>query len=147
MKSIHTTIDIDAPAARVWDVLTDLDDYPAWNPFMPVAEGVVQEGARLKVYIKPPGGTAMTFKPTVQRAETNRAFSWLGRLFISGLFDGEHIFELEALDANRTRLVHRERFKGLLVPLLWNSLEGPTRAGFEAMNTALKARAEGLVHS
>jgi hypothetical protein len=28
------------------------------------------------------------------------------------------------------------------VPLLWGSMEAPTRRGFEAMNEALKARAE-----
>ena len=34
MLAISTAIDIDAPAARVWDVLTDFAAYPRWNPFI-----------------------------------------------------------------------------------------------------------------
>jgi hypothetical protein len=40
------------------------------------------------------------------------------------------------------RFVHGESFRGLLVPLLRKNLDGPTRAGFTAMNEALKQRAE-----
>jgi hypothetical protein len=39
-------------------------------------------------------------------------------------------------------LRHSESFQGYLVPLLWRSVEPASRAGFEAMNRALKARAE-----
>lgn len=37
---------------------------------------------------------------------------------------------------------HGEYFSGLLVPLAWGGMEAGTRAGFVAMNEALKARAE-----
>ena len=147
MREIRTSIDIEAPAAQVWQHLTDLEAYPEWNPFMPVAEGTVAKGERLKVFIRPPGGRAMTFTPTVKEVVPEQTFRWLGRLGIPGLFDGEHIFELEALSEGRTRLVHREEFRGLLVPLFWSSLEGPTQQGFTDMNAALKARAEAVPHT
>ena len=38
--------------------------------------------------------------------------------------------------------VQREEFRGLLVPLFSRSLDTDTRRGFEAMNQALKERAE-----
>lgn len=85
----------------------------------------------------------MTFRPKVLVAEPNTELRWLGRLLIPGLFDGEHYFRLSSLGSNRTRLVHGERFSGVLVPFAKSSLESATRAGFEAMNKALKARAEG----
>ncbi len=44
--------------------------------------------------------------------------------------------------AGGTRLVHSERLTGILVPFLRKSLDTQTFAGFEAMNAALKARAE-----
>jgi hypothetical protein len=40
------------------------------------------------------------------------------------------------------RFVQRERFSGLLVPLLAKSLDKGTRAAFEAMNRAIKQQAE-----
>ncbi len=33
MKEIHTEIEINAPAGKVWRVLTDFPSYPEWNPF------------------------------------------------------------------------------------------------------------------
>ena len=84
----------------------------------------------------------MTFKPTVTRVDSGRELRWLGRLLLPGIFDGEHIFEVSFLGEKRTQLTQRETFRGLLVPLLWSSLNTNTRKGFEAMNVALKARAE-----
>jgi len=141
MKSLHTTIHIDAPPETVWQILTDFSAYPDWNPFIPAVEGTVREGETITVRIEPPGGQGMTFTPTLQRVEPNRTLRWLGRLFLPKIFDGEHIFELHPENGG-TRFVQRENFGGLLVPLVWGSMEESTRRGFEAMNEALKARAE-----
>jgi hypothetical protein len=74
-------------------------------------------------------------------AEPRRELRWLGRLFVPGIFDGEHIFRIEPLEHGRSRFVQAERFSGVLVPLLRKTLE-QTRHGFEAMNEALRQRAE-----
>ena len=139
---IQTSVDIDAPAERVWAVLADFERYPAWNPFVREARGEVREGARLVVRLGPPGGSVRTFKPVVTRAEPGRALSWRGTLGAGWVFRGEHTFRLEPLGAGRTRFHHGETFGGLLVPLLRKSLDTDTRRGFEAMNRALKAEAE-----
>jgi hypothetical protein len=67
----------------------------------------------------------------------------LGHLFVPGLFDGEHVFQIEPLGPERVRFVQAERFTGLLAPLMMRFIEPGTSQGFEAMNRALKARAEG----
>jgi hypothetical protein len=142
--TLRTEIDIAARAERVWDVLTDFAAYPRWNPFIRQVEGVLAPGARLRVRIRPPGGRAMTFRPTVLRLEDGRHLSWRGRTFLPGLFDGEHTFDLEPAAGDHVRLVHGETFRGLLVPLLARTLRTTTRQGFEAMNAALKKRVEAL---
>lgn len=139
---LHTEITIDAPPADVWKTLTNLNDYQEWNPFITSAEGDVAVGARLVNHMAPPGGKAMTFKPTVTVVEPEQTFEWLGRLGLPGLFDGRHRFELRATDDGGTHLIHGERFQGLLVRPLKRSLETKTLAGFEAMNLALKDRVE-----
>ena len=61
-----------------------------------------------------------------------------------GLFDGEHGFRVVPEDVGRCRFEQFETFRGLLVaPILWK-VEATTRAGFEAMNRALKAKAEAV---
>lgn len=144
MKSLRTGTHIAAPPETVWRILTDFARYPEWNSFIPHAEGAIREGERLEVRIEPPGGRGMTFRPTLTRVTPNRELRWLGRLWVPKLFDGEHIFELHPDGEGGTRFVQRENFGGLLVPLVWRSLEASTRRGFEAMNAVLKERAEDL---
>jgi hypothetical protein len=142
VKTLRSEIEIAAPAERVWAVLADGAAYAAWNPFIPRLAGRLEPGARLEVRIAPPGGTAVTFRPTVLAAEPGRELRWLGHLVVPGLFDGEHRFAIEPLGQDRVRFVQEERFGGLLVGLFAGSLDRHTRPGFEAMNRALKARAE-----
>lgn len=139
---LHTEIDIDAAPGTVWAILTDLPAYRDWNPFITSSEGDVAVGERLTHRLEPPGGKAMSIRPTVTDVDQGRAFEWLGRLVMPFLFDGRHRFELVPT-GDGTRLVHTEHFTGLLVPFLKKTLDTTTVAGFEAMNSALKARAEG----
>ena len=143
MKELHTEIEIDAPPERVWRLLTDFAAYPQWNPFILYVQGEAKQGARLAVAIRLPAGKTMQFRPTVRMAQQNCELRWLGHFLIPGLFDGEHIFTIEPLGAKGVRFIQREMLTGLLVPLFARWLEASTRRGFEEMNRALKARAEG----
>ena len=138
---IETDIEIEAPPARVWAVLTDFPAMADWNPFIRSISGDLTPGGRLSIQVVPPGKSGMRFKPTVLSVEPERELRWLGRLVVPGLFDGEHYFLLSPLDGTRTRLIHGENFSGLLVGLFRANLAA-TEAGFEAMNTDLKRRAE-----
>lgn len=139
---IKTQIDINAPAELVWDVLTDFERHPDWNPLIREIRGEVHEGARLYVRLGPPDGKPMTFKPVVIRAEPKRTFVWRGKLLASWLFQGEHRFRLEPLGEGRTRFHHGEAFGGMLVPLLKKTLDTDMRSGFEQMNEALRTEVE-----
>jgi hypothetical protein len=87
----------------------------------------------------------ITLRPTVLAVDAARELRWLGHFLVRGLLDGEHHLAIEPLGASRVRFVQEERFSGLLVPLLAKSLDTHTLPGFEAMNRALKARAEAAV--
>jgi hypothetical protein len=142
VRELQTEVEIAAPAERVWQLLTDFQGYPQWNPFILSIAGVAEPGTRLAVNIQPPGGKAMTFRPVVLQATAPRELRWMGRLLVPGLFDGEHAFRIERLDGQRIRFVQHERFSGLLVPALWRRVGTDTERGFNAMNAALKRVAE-----
>jgi hypothetical protein len=141
MRELRQEIEVDAPPERVWAVVSDFPAYPEWNPFIRRISGEPREGATLEVRIEPPGARATTFKPTVRAVEANRELRWLGRLLVPGIFDGEHSLRIDPLEGGRSRFVQSERFSGVLVPFVKGTL-AKTEAGFEQMNTALKARVE-----
>jgi hypothetical protein len=142
MKEIITNIEISAPAEIVWAVLTDLKRFPQWNPFIQRAEGELREGSRIRVCADAPGLPNLTINTTLTRLIPGQEFRWIAHLVIPGLLDGEHIFEIEPLGKERVRFIQREQLRGLLLPILWPILDFSTRRGFEAMNKALKRRAE-----
>lgn len=140
--ALKTEIHINAAPSVVWAVLTDLGRYHEWNPFIPLARGPVETGRTLELTIKPEGRKPMVFEPMVIKKIPEKRFTWLGHLWIRGLFDGEHQFELVALADGSTHVLHAEKFSGILVGMLRGLIDGPTKAGFIAMNNALKSRCE-----
>jgi hypothetical protein len=141
MQTLHSEIEIETTPERVWAVLTDLDRFGEWNPFMTEARGTVSKGNRLRVRLSPPGGRGVTMKPRVTVAAPGRMFEWLGHAGFPGVFDGRHRFELRPT-ATGTTFVQHETFSGVLAPLFMRMLARRTAAGFVLMNEALKARAE-----
>jgi hypothetical protein len=71
-----------------------------------------------------------------------RYFDWLGSLFIKGLFDGHHYFEIEELAPGQVKLSHGEHFSGLLGTTILKKIAEETRNNFIRMNGAIKQQAE-----
>jgi hypothetical protein len=139
---IRTEVVIRATPARIWAILVDFAAHSQWNPFVKRIQGEPKPGSKLTVSVQPEGGKGMTFRPIVLAAVPNQELRWLGRLLVPGLFDGEHYFLIQRIDAETSRFIHGEVFSGLLVSLFQSSLDAGTKGGFVAMNHALKKRAE-----
>ena len=140
MATIRHSIDIDGEASRVWNAVADLSDYASWNPFLVEGRGDLVPDRRLRLRMQL-GTRQMTFAPTVQEVDEGRRVRWLGRLGIPGIFDGEHVLEVEPIGDGRARFTQEEQFRGVLVPFM-RSLLRNTDEGFRAMNEALKTRVE-----
>ncbi|MEN4018651.1 MAG: SRPBCC domain-containing protein [Methanobacterium sp.] len=141
MKEIYTEIEINASASIVWDIITDFDNFPKWNPFIKEISGNQQEGSQIEVFIKPPNSNGMKFKPKIIKFQPEQELRWLGKLWIPKLFDGEHGLIIKKINDNKVLFIQKERFSGLLVPILSSMLKD-TESGFELMNQALKEEAE-----
>jgi len=142
MKRIETKITINATPAQVWATLTDFPAYPAWNPFIVKLKGEAAEGASLEAHLKIGDKAPQVFKPRVLACRPQQEFRWLGKLFVRGLFDGEHYFKLRQLADGQTELAHGEQFTGLLSGLIFKMIGAATLQGFERMNEALREQVE-----
>ncbi|KTG26659.1 SRPBCC domain-containing protein [Haloferax profundi] len=142
MDELTTSIDIDAPAETIWQVLADFEQYPEWNEYTHI-EGEAVAGKTLAVAPGPQAARMPTFKPTVLRDE-DRELRWRGHLFVRGLFDGEHRFVVEDLGHGRSRLTQAETFTGTLVWPIIRLVGDDTERNFHAVNQALKTRAESM---
>lgn len=72
------TVEIEAPASVVWEVLTDLPSYSDWNPFCVRAESTLEMGAPVKMklvnYANP--GTLVPNLEYVCAHEPERRIAW-----------------------------------------------------------------------
>jgi len=141
-KEIRTEILIQAPPEKVWAILTDFQRYPEWNPFIKSVTGEATVGKELAVLIAPPESSEMNFSPTVLVVEPNKELRWLGHFWFTGLFDGEHKFELIDNGDGTTTFKQSEEFGGILVWFFSSTLDVNTANGFKLMNQKLKELAE-----
>ena len=142
MRNLKTDIVINAPSEAVWNILMDHESYPTWNPFIKQISGTTQPGKYLSVELQAGTNKPMQFKPVVITNSQGHEFRWKGKLFVKGIFDGEHYFIVEPVGSDQTRFIHGENFTGILSGLMLKMIEEDTLAGFQAMNTALKNQAE-----
>ncbi|MEA4916920.1 SRPBCC domain-containing protein [Proteiniphilum sp.] len=141
-KEIKTEILIEASPEKIWAILRDFEEYPNWNPFIVSIKGKLEEGSKIKANIKPPDGKEMIFKPTILTKIDNKELSWLGKVLIDGLFDGEHKFELIDNGNGTVTFIQSEIFRGVFV---WLFNPQKTENGFNEMNKRLKELAENSV--
>lgn len=139
---LKTEITIQASPEKVWSILTNFNEYPNWNPFIKSIQGDMIIGQQFKARIEPPNAKGMNFEPVLLEFKKNTEFRWKGKLFINGLFDGEHQFLLIENADGSTTLIQSEKFNGILVPLFKKMIDVNTRNGFMAMNEKLKELAE-----
>lgn len=135
-------MEIDATAARVWELLTDFDSFPAWNPFIRRAEGELAPGAQLKVRLRLLDGRSVGFRPRVTHVDPGRELRWLARTGVPGVFDVDRRFLIEPLGPSSVRFVQSEVCTGVLAPLIGIGVEARILRGYRQLEQAIKARAE-----
>jgi len=144
LKTIETNIVIDSTPEKIWNVLTNFEEYELWNPFMTKVVGNARLGSKIEVNIKTISGKNRSYSPIITKCETNKELRWKGKSFLPGVFDGERVFVLEKSVDDKVSFSHKEIFSGLGVRLVGNKLDESLRESFVTMNEALKVRAENF---
>ena len=83
------------------------------------------------------GGRSVTLIVKILAVAPPRQIRWICCLWIPGLFDAEHSFEIRANDRGIRKRVQRETFSGLLLPFLAKTVR-ETKQEFERMNASIR---------
>jgi uncharacterized protein YndB with AHSA1/START domain len=129
-------VEIAATPEAVWEVLTDFEGWPAWNPDVKSMSfgGKVAEGSEFR-WKAGPG----TITSTIRRVERPRLIGWTGKTL--GI-NAVHVYRLEPRDG-RTLVRTEESYDGLIARLARGPMRKMLKKSLDAGLQELKARVEG----
>jgi len=136
MLAFEASIIINAPAETIWNVLTDVQKFPEWEPNVTKVEGQAGLGQKITVHTK---FSERTFPVTVSEFVPNSRMVWSSGMPL-GLFKGARTFTLTPVSGG-IQVKTREEFSGLLLPLFKGQI-GDLQPTFDAFAKALKAKVE-----
>ena len=138
---VEHRIGVQAPPEVIWEIVHDLSRWPEWNPTYPRAQGQVRIGETLDLILALPGQPPQELKPRVLDWVPNEQLHW--RLsMMGGMIRTLRYIEIEPLSETGCVVDNGELFSGLMGPSLGKRMGRTVRRGFQAMNAALKERAE-----
>jgi hypothetical protein len=120
-ENIFAEAIINASSERVWSIITDFDQYEAWNiPILILGKCV--KGTRLKIQANVPGRKPTVFNGRLLACREMEKLEWKGYTIASFIFTGLHSFEIIPLNDNQVKFVNKESFSGLAIPFLRKNL-------------------------
>ena len=141
-RMYEVATDIDAPASKVWRILSDLESWKDWNRLNPGAAGTPVVGQTLTLNTLAAPGKIRAARAKVIEYKPEQTIRWTGGLPVPGLYRIEHWFRVESLGEFRCRLIHGEVHRGLLVGLFLKPFGINFEGYYKDTNTALKVLVE-----
>ena len=143
LQEIKTEINIAAPPAKVWSILSDINKWQEWSPIVNSSQGEAAIGSELAITMmgKEAGKDGPKYNPVITELKEPNYLRWRAHMLAGFIFTNDKILELEETSTG-TRLIHKEQFSGLLAPLFCGQMEKGVPPMLNSMNKALKDLAE-----
>ena len=142
MFVIEKTLEINAPAAIVWEVITDLGKYREWNPFLLECRTSFKPGDPIDLTVKLMARPQAQREWVVEYVEGQR-FAYRMKP-VPGTLSSFRSHEVEALGPDRCRYRSYFHLAGWMRHLVVALLGGRLQAGFAGMTAGIQHRAEAL---
>ena len=139
-KSVHHEVNIQASPETVWKVITDMDQYPQWNPVMRLLEGKVEQGNQVKYLLTQDEDTQIEIRATIAQLIPEQLMRNTGGNPL--LFSFDHTYTLQ-VNAALVKVIIHENYTGIGVNF-WNT--GPIKEAYRRLNIALKERCENATN-
>ncbi len=110
--------EINATIQEVWDVLVDIENYSAWNSFVPSVETTFEIGSPIIMQVNLiPNLPALTQKETIYKFDPLDKMCWVTGSPV--LFRTERCMIVEEMNnSDKTLFVNNMQYTGLLAPLI-----------------------------
>ena len=138
-RTICAELDIEARPNEIWEVLTQLQDYPAWNPYIVSMERELKVGNTMQATLVDKNGNRGILTPTVKTLENGQRIVMQNRIALGILLTANHIFLVTDNGNGTCTFAQCMECRGLLAGRV--NLD-TLKEQFERMNTALKVRVE-----
>ncbi len=135
-KSVHHEILINASPQKVWEVLTNMDDYDEWNPTMKLVNGEVKVGNKVTYQFTQDENSISEIPATVKQLIPNELLNQSGGIPLILTYNHKYILKLQN---GGTKVTIHEDYKGVGVNF-WNPK--PVEEAYKRLNVALKKRVE-----
>lgn len=135
---------VDAPASRVWEVVSDLDRYPEWNPFVVHCASTLAVGDPIEMRVRVLPFFAQHQREWILEHEPGERLCYGIAGMPFGALTSRRSHEVSADGPSRSRYISHFELSGWFAPLVAALLRGSLKRGFTAMSTALVERAESL---
>jgi hypothetical protein len=137
-------LEIAAPATVVWEVITDLPSYPAWNPFVVACRSTLDVGAPISMRVRVLPFWAQPQREWIITHEPGRRLCYGVRGMPFGSLVSSRCHEVRSSGPQSTLYESRFELGGWLAPVVERLLGRRLAQGFQEMSEAIRHRAEEL---
>jgi uncharacterized protein YndB with AHSA1/START domain len=139
------TVEIEAPAAFVWEVLVDYPRYPEWNPYTVAVATTLEIGTTIDLTLPAPDGSDSTFvnREFIRVVDPPHHLRYDTGEEIPGVF-GIRDQWITELGPDRCAYHTTDTLSGKYADIVMEKTGDWIKAGFDSVAIALKARAEAL---
>ena len=139
------TVEINAPASLVWEVLTDLENYPHWNSFCFSARCGMQINDMVEMLTRhPETGEPWPVNEYLVTCEPELLLAWEQRPVPENKDAARRDQYVQAIDANRCTYFTTDQFLGVNADTIMAEHGVWVKKAFDQVARDLKQRAESL---
>ncbi|MDA8792135.1 SRPBCC domain-containing protein [Bacteriovoracaceae bacterium] len=140
-RVVTTEIEISASPDEVWMVLANIEGWKDWSPIIKDSKGNAALEEKLIITMSGHNGkegkAGQTYEPVITNFEESKNITWTANMMADFIMTNGKVLELEETSTG-TKLVHKETFSGMMVPLMWGMVEQNVPKMLDSMNEALK---------
>lgn len=142
MFVIDKTVEINAPAEVVWEVITDFASYSEWNPFIVECKSTLKPGDPIDLKVKL-FSFAQPQREWVKEFVPGRRFAYTMKAVPLGTLSSQRSHDLMPA-GDKTRYQSYFHLDGWLMPVVRAIMGSRIARGFEGMTNGIKTRSEHL---